>query len=226
MAIASVSAPSSPRMRADDAVDPAGVAVDHAGADRLDGRLADQRARRGELDLGSLAARVGERLERDLDAGADDRRRVFAAGGDDVVGDRGAEVDAPRRRRRACRSAATALTRRSAPSSRGLSRRIGMPVLQRRGRRRHLVAEVALGPSAPTPARARARWRTRSRPSSSASSTPRSSSRLCSAAPSSSAVAVRTVAMRQCSTSSSPCRSRSASGCCRRRRRAACGAER
>src|ERR1700723_3738526 len=77
----------------DDRVDLAGGAVDDAGADGVDRGLADQRARRGDVDLGQGGGALGERLERDLDAGRDDPAEVLAVGGDGVVGDGGAEVD-------------------------------------------------------------------------------------------------------------------------------------
>ena len=48
----------------------AGEAVDHAGADRVDGRLADQRARLLEVDLRQLGARSVSASMRDLDARA------------------------------------------------------------------------------------------------------------------------------------------------------------
>ena len=113
----------------DDAVDLAGEAVDDSRADGVDGRLADQRARLAELDLRQLGGALRERLERDLDARRDDPAEVLALVGDDVVGDRGAEVDDDAGALRSASHAATALTSRSAPSSRGLSSRIGMPVL-------------------------------------------------------------------------------------------------
>ena len=62
-------------------------------ADRVDGRFADQRARLGEVDLRQLGAVLGERVERDADARADDAAEVLARRGDDVVGHRRAEVD-------------------------------------------------------------------------------------------------------------------------------------
>src|ERR1700722_2318087 len=77
----------------DDRVDLAGGAVDDAGADGVDCGLADQRAGRGDVDLGQGGGALGERLERDLDAGRDDPAEVLAVGGDGVVGDGGAEVD-------------------------------------------------------------------------------------------------------------------------------------
>ena len=77
----------------EDAVDHARVAVDGAGADGVDRRLADQRARGAELDLRQRGGALGQRLHRDLDAREDDPAEVLAGGGDDVVGDRGAEVD-------------------------------------------------------------------------------------------------------------------------------------
>ena len=74
---------------------------------------------------------------------------VLALGRDDVERGRRAEVDdstAPPKRSRT----ATALTSRSAPISRGLSKRIAMPVFSARADDEHLVAEVARAPSPST----------------------------------------------------------------------------
>ena len=78
---------------ADDPVDHRRVAEDHPGADRVDGRLADQRARLDEVDLRQRRGAVAQRLERDLDAREDHAAEVLALGRDDVVRDGGAEVD-------------------------------------------------------------------------------------------------------------------------------------
>ena len=53
----------------DQPVDLAGHAVDHAALQRLDGGLADGRARLDELHLAQLGRPGGERVQRDLDAG-------------------------------------------------------------------------------------------------------------------------------------------------------------
>src|SRR4051794_14858154 len=89
-----------PQFLAQAADDPVGlprVPVDHAGADGVHRRLADERARIGEVDLGQLGPPLGERVHRDLDAGRDDPAQVLAGRRDDVIGDRGAEVDADAR---------------------------------------------------------------------------------------------------------------------------------
>ena len=130
------------------AVDLGGEAVDHARADRLDGRLADQRARRGEVDLGDRGGAAGERLHRDLDAGGDDAADVLARRPDDVVGDRGAEVDDHAR-------PADTLERGDRvdePVGADLARVVHADRhagLQAGADDRHLVAEVALGHRGP-----------------------------------------------------------------------------
>ena len=79
---------------ADDPVDLAGEAVDDPRADRVGGRLADQRARLAELDLPrACAARSASASSEISMPGRDDPAEVLALGGDDVVGDRRAEVD-------------------------------------------------------------------------------------------------------------------------------------
>ena len=70
--------------------------------------------------LRQARAAIGERLERDLDAGHQRAAEVLAIAGDDVEGRRRAEVDADRAPPKRSRIA-TALTSRSAPISRGLS---------------------------------------------------------------------------------------------------------
>ena len=90
------SLPSSPSMRPMIPSTAAGVAVDDAGADRLDRRLADRRARRREVDLRQLRAALGQRLEADLDARDEHAAEVLARRRDDVEVHRGAEVDADR----------------------------------------------------------------------------------------------------------------------------------
>ena len=52
------------------AVDESGVAVDGAGLDRLDGRLADHVARLDQLDAAQRGGVLEERLHADLDARA------------------------------------------------------------------------------------------------------------------------------------------------------------
>src|SRR3954466_2215150 len=74
-------------------IDLSGEAVDDARADRRHGRAPDQLARRLDLDRRKPRGPLGERLDRDLDAGREDRAEQLAVGGDDVVVDRGAEVD-------------------------------------------------------------------------------------------------------------------------------------
>src|SRR4051794_29280938 len=85
-----------PHLRAqppDDPVDLPGVAVDDARPDRVDGRLADQRAWFDELDPGQPGGALGQGLERDLHARGDQCAEQRAVVGDHVVGDGGAEVD-------------------------------------------------------------------------------------------------------------------------------------
>src|SRR4051812_8644295 len=77
---------------AHDRVDRPRVAVDDAGTDRVDRRLADELARRPDVDLGQLGGALGQRVHRDLDARRDDAAQVLALRADRVVGDRGAEV--------------------------------------------------------------------------------------------------------------------------------------
>src|SRR5581483_8220692 len=55
--------------------------------------LADQGAGFHELDLRKLGGAAVEGVDGDLGAGGDDAAEVLAVVGDDVVGDRGAEVD-------------------------------------------------------------------------------------------------------------------------------------
>ena len=93
VAIARVSLPQLVAHALDDAVDLAGEAVDHAGADRVDGRLADDRARLLEVDAHELGGALVQGLHGDLDPGGDDAAEELAVGRDDVVVDRGAEVD-------------------------------------------------------------------------------------------------------------------------------------
>src|ERR1700730_16856413 len=52
-----------------DRVDGAGLPEDNAAADGVDGVLADDGARRGELDLGQARAALGERVERNFNTG-------------------------------------------------------------------------------------------------------------------------------------------------------------
>src|SRR5688572_13994298 len=68
----------------DDAVDLPGEAVDDARLQRLHGALADDRPRLRELDLAQLRAVLGERLDRDGDAGRDGPTEVLALLGDRV----------------------------------------------------------------------------------------------------------------------------------------------
>ena len=89
----SVSSPSSSRRRPRMPSTCAGEAVDHAGADRLDRRLADQRPRRVEVDLRDRRrALVSASIEIST-PGAMMPADVLARRADDVVGDRRAEVD-------------------------------------------------------------------------------------------------------------------------------------
>ena len=144
MAITSVRSPSSPYRRRRIASMAPGVAVDDTRADRVDGVLADHAARRREVDLGQPRAALGERFERDLDAGHQRAAEVLAL--------------ARRRRRRwwRCRSrrtreAAEALADRDRvdePVGADLARvvvadRHAGPGAGADGE--HLVAEVALG---------------------------------------------------------------------------------
>src|SRR4051794_24698346 len=76
-----------------DRVDRAGEAVDDAAADRVDRRLADQRARWREVDARQRGRARRQRFHRDLHARGDDAAEVLAVGGDRVVRDRRAEVD-------------------------------------------------------------------------------------------------------------------------------------
>src|SRR3954471_5569933 len=67
-------------------------AVDDPAADRVDRGLADQRARRREVDARELRGARVERLHRDLDTRRDDPAEVLAVGADRVIGERGPEV--------------------------------------------------------------------------------------------------------------------------------------
>ena len=82
---------------ADDPVDLAGEAEDHARLERLDGVLRDHRARAQQLDLAQLGATAAERLQGDVDAGGDGAADVLPARADHVEGGGGAEVDDDRR---------------------------------------------------------------------------------------------------------------------------------
>ena len=207
---------------ADDPVDEAGEAVDDAGADRVDRRLADHERGATRSILRQPRGALGQRLQRDLDARGRSRRRgtrrrrettskVIAVpksttmhgaadaleGGDGVDEAVGAElarvVDADRHPGLACRA------RRRASRGRGSAR-----------------------PSAATRAPAAGPWRRRSSRRGRRSRRPRSASRLRSSAPSSSAVDVahgrEAPVLDQLARRG---RCRSGSGCCRRRRRGA-----
>ena len=187
-------------------------------------RLADRRARRRRgRSCGSFAPRAVSASSEISTPGRDDAAEVLALGRDDVVVHRGAEVDRDARRRRA---RVVGGDRVHEPVGADLARVVDAdrhPGPDARARPRASRGRGSARPSPPTRARAAAPSSRRSTRRGRAKPTPRSSSRLRSAAPSSSAVDSRTVAKRQCSTSSSPRRCRSASGCCRRRPRGASG---
>ena len=84
--------------RADDPVDLSGEAVDEAGLEAADGRLADHARRRDEVDLDEARGAGEERLHRDLDPRREYAADVFALRRDDVEVRRGAEVDDDRGR--------------------------------------------------------------------------------------------------------------------------------
>ncbi len=93
VAIARASAPSSPRIRANDPVDLARKAVDETGLQPGDGRLPDDGRRGCVVDLHE-ARRAGEQsIHRDLDSRREDTADVFARGRDDVEVRRRPEVD-------------------------------------------------------------------------------------------------------------------------------------
>ena len=117
------------------------------------------------------------------------------------------------------------MTSRSAPTSCGLSMRIGIPVRIDGPDHEHLVPEVARGHQRPLLGQLRHGGGDDRAHRRRANARPRRPSRFASAAPSSSPVDSRTVANRQCSATvvlAVAEQRRSGSGCCRRRRPAAC----
>ena len=194
----------------DHAVHERQVAEVEARLDRAGRRLSDDPLRAADLDAPQARGLLEERLGRDGDARHDHAAGVLALAPSRRR--RSSPCRSPRRctARRRRRSAATALTIRSAPTSCGTSYRIGMPVLipgstksglaaehlaqgllERELERRHDArdddAHRRLG-RPPPPAR-------RDGPSA---SSPRTDSAI------SSAVASRRVVSRQCRTSSAP----------------------
>ena len=85
-------------MAVDDPVDLAREAIDEAGLQAADGRLADHARRLGEVDLDEPRGAREERVHRDLDAGRQHAADVLAGGRDDVEVRRRAEVDDDARR--------------------------------------------------------------------------------------------------------------------------------
>ena len=173
-----------------DAVDLAGEAVDDAALERMDRVRPITRRRGDELDAREPCCAVEERLHRDRDAGREHAADVLAARRDGVEVRRRAEVDDDARPA-ARASAATALTMRSGPTSRGLSYRIGMPVCARRVRIRSVATASARSPSPlPLPRQHRDRRRHQSASTTSVSRS-RSASRPSSSTASSSVVRIR-----------------------------------
>ena len=153
----------------------------------------------GSCDMGRAAARAQRPPARSPRRGRS-RRPGTRRPEHDVMGDRRAEVrstNAPPTRSKP----ATALTSLSGPTRAGC--RSGRQAGAELRPTSRLVAEVALGRLDPLRAQ-RGTVARRSRPRGPRTLSPRSASRQRSAAPSSSAVDLRTVAKRQCSTSSSP----------------------
>ena len=116
----------------EDAVDQADVAVVEADLQVVDGVGADDLGGLADVDAGQARGAGEESVGGDAEAGGDGAAEVFAAGTDDVEGGGGAEVDdddGDGARLILKRSmAATQLTMRSAPTSEGLSVRMGRPV--------------------------------------------------------------------------------------------------
>ena len=110
-----------------DAVDLAREAVDDAALQRVHRVAADHGRRRDELDAREPRGAVEERLHRDRDAGREHAADVLApaeTASKFVDVPKSTAMHGPPLRA----SAATALTMRSGPTSRGLSIRIGMPL--------------------------------------------------------------------------------------------------
>ena len=107
----------------DHAVDEAGKAEHQPGLNRLDGVLADDITWQRELNAAQLGSSASQSFLRKLDTRRDGATDV-AVGIVDDVEDRRSSVGPPY-----SSAAASALTMRSAPTSRGLSVWMGTPVL-------------------------------------------------------------------------------------------------
>ena len=98
VATAVASSPSSSRMRPRMPSTWPGEAVDEPRLERGVGGAPDRRLRRLEVDLEQPRRALGQGVERDLDARREHAAEVLAVRRDDVVVDRGAEVDRDARR--------------------------------------------------------------------------------------------------------------------------------
>ena len=141
-----------------DSIDEADVAVVEADLQVVDGVGADDLGGLADVNAGQAGGAVEEGVGGDAEAGGDGSAEVLAARGDAVEGGGGAEVDdqdwwVGRRPLPSAGSlknswAATQLTMRSAPTSAGLSVRMGRPVRDAGLDEERLDVEVELGDAA------------------------------------------------------------------------------